>query len=72
LDNKLHHTAQVTNPLNERYHLLLNLAIGGKWPGLPQSSTTFPALFAVDYVRVFARRPKESGLQSNLKLPKMR
>jgi beta-glucanase (GH16 family) len=72
LDNKLHHTAQVTNPLNERYHLLLNLAIGGKWPGLPRSNTDFPALFAVDYVRVFARSPKVTGLQSNLKLPKMR
>jgi beta-glucanase (GH16 family) len=68
LDNELHHTAQVTSPLNERYHLLLNLAVGGKWPGLPQSHNDFPALFAVDYVRVFERSPKGRPLQGNMKL----
>lgn len=33
--------------------LLLNLAIGGKWPGPPDSSTPFPAEMLVDYVRVY-------------------
>ena len=37
--------------------LLLNLAVGGNWPGRPDSSTTFPQVLLVDYVRVYERRP---------------
>ena len=35
------------------FFLLLNLAIGGNWPGSPNGSTTFPASMCVDYVRVY-------------------
>jgi beta-glucanase (GH16 family) len=35
--------------------LLLNLAVGGDWPGNPDSSTVFPQRLLVDYVRVFRR-----------------
>ncbi|HEY3289442.1 MAG TPA: hypothetical protein VGK87_04875, partial [Anaerolineae bacterium] len=35
------------------YYILLNLAIGGNWAGLPDSTTVFPAVMYVDYVRVF-------------------
>lgn len=34
--------------------IILNLAIGGKWPGPPNSSTPFPSEMLVDYVRVYA------------------
>jgi beta-glucanase (GH16 family) len=34
------------------FHLLLNLAVGGDWPGSPTSRTPFPAIMSVDYVRV--------------------
>ena len=33
---------------------LLNLAIGGDWPGAPNASTPFPSEMLVDYVRVYA------------------
>jgi beta-glucanase (GH16 family) len=33
--------------------ILLNLAIGGSWPGSPDSSTSFPAEMLVDYVRIY-------------------
>ncbi len=33
--------------------IILNLAIGGSWPGAPNSSTAFPAAMLVDYVRVY-------------------
>src|SRR5581483_9638582 len=33
--------------------LLLNVAVGGNWPGSPNSSTTFPQRMTVDYVRVY-------------------
>jgi beta-glucanase (GH16 family) len=34
--------------------ILLNLAIGGDWPGPPNASTPFPAEMLVDYVRIYA------------------
>lgn len=40
-------------PFNQQFHLILNLAVGGNWPGPPNSGTTFPAQFQVDYVRVY-------------------
>ncbi|GHF45062.1 hydrolase [Streptomyces mashuensis] len=36
------------------HYLLLNLAVGGDWPGPPDRTTRFPARLLVDYVRVYA------------------
>jgi beta-glucanase (GH16 family) len=38
------------------FFLLLNVAVGGGWPGNPDSSTVFPQTMLVDYVRVYARK----------------
>ena len=35
------------------FFLILNIAVGGIWPGYPDASTTFPQKMIVDYVRVF-------------------
>ncbi len=35
-------------------YLLLNLAVGGEWPGAPDATTQFPARMKVDWVRVYA------------------
>ena len=40
-------------PFDERFHILLNLAVGGNWPGYPDSTTQFPQTLLVDYVRVY-------------------
>jgi len=40
-------------PFDQRFHLLLNLAVGGNWPGAPDAKTKFPAQLLVDYVRVY-------------------
>jgi beta-glucanase (GH16 family) len=37
------------------FFLLLNVAVGGAWPGDPNPSTTFPQQMLVDYVRVYRR-----------------
>jgi beta-glucanase (GH16 family) len=39
----------------EPMYLLVNLAVGGTWPGAPDQQTKFPADFLVDYVRVWQR-----------------
>lgn len=33
--------------------IILNLAIGGNWPGSPNASTPFPSQMLVDYVRLY-------------------
>ncbi len=38
---------------SEPAYLLLNLAVGGTWPGSPNASTAFPSDYLVDYVRVW-------------------
>ena len=43
------------NISNEPEYLLLNLAVGGDWPGSPDSNTPFPSTFDVDYVRVWQK-----------------
>jgi beta-glucanase (GH16 family) len=35
------------------YFFIFNVAVGGAWPGNPDSSTKFPQLMVVDYIRVF-------------------
>jgi beta-glucanase (GH16 family) len=34
--------------------LIINLAIGGSWPGPPQSPGDFPAALSIDYIRIYA------------------
>jgi len=38
------------------FFLLLNVAVGGGWPGNPDNSTQFPQSMLVDYVRVYAKK----------------
>jgi beta-glucanase (GH16 family) len=33
--------------------VILNLAVGGDWPGNPDATTVFPSEIQVDYVRVY-------------------
>jgi beta-glucanase (GH16 family) len=36
------------------FFMLLNVAVGGNWPGSPDGSTQFPQTMAVDYVHVYS------------------
>jgi beta-glucanase (GH16 family) len=42
---------------NRPFFLILDLAVGGKWPGAPNATTQFPATMLVDWVRVYAWSP---------------
>ncbi len=37
------------------FFVILNVAVGGTWPGSPDATTTFPQRMRVDYVRVYSR-----------------
>jgi beta-glucanase (GH16 family) len=61
LDGRLFHTLTPADlPAGTRwvfddtpFFLLLNLAVGGLWPGYPDATTQFPQEYRVDYVRVY-------------------
>lgn len=40
-------------PFNDNFFLIFNVAVGGDWPGSPNSSTVFPQRMIVDYIRYF-------------------
>lgn len=40
-------------PFDHPFHILMNVAVGGEWPGYPDETTTFPQRMEVDYVRVY-------------------
>ena len=41
------------------FFIILNLAVGGYWPGNPDKSTEFPQRMYVDYVRVYKERQQQ-------------
>jgi beta-glucanase (GH16 family) len=45
--------ARAAWPFQHPYFLLLDLAVGGKWPGSPNATTQVPAQMLVDWVRVW-------------------
>lgn len=45
---------------NAPQFILLNVAVGGLWPGNPDGTTTFPQRMYVDYVRVYASTNNQS------------
>ena len=40
-------------PFNAPFFFIMNIAVGGNWPGYPDATTVFPQTMMVDYVRVF-------------------
>jgi beta-glucanase (GH16 family) len=42
-------------PFDQPFYLLMNVAVGGNFPGAPNAETRFPAELVVDYVRVYEK-----------------
>lgn len=40
---------------DQPFFMLLNVAVGGRWPGYPTADTEFPQRMLVDYVRIYER-----------------
>lgn len=60
LDGVKFHVIDITPPGLDEFHkpfyFILNVAVGGTWPGSPDASTIFPQEMKVDYVRVFQKK----------------
>src|SRR5262249_36622093 len=44
-----------TRVYDHPFFIILNVAVGGNWPGSPDGSTVFPQTMLVDYVRVYTK-----------------
>lgn len=61
MDGNLYHTRKPSDiPAGRKwvydhpFFMILNVAVGGNWPGSPDDTTTFPQSMLVDYVRVYS------------------
>lgn len=67
IDGIQYHIADMTpgylSEFQDEFFLLLNIAVGGNWPGSPNAGTVFPQEMQVDYVRVYQlnNQPKIQG-----------
>ena len=54
---------QTTTPsdMNSPMRMIVNLAVGGNWPGSPDASTPFPANMRVDYVHAYSLAQADGG-----------
>ena len=48
-------TPVLLSEFHNEHFFIINLAVGGRWPGSPDSSTQFPQQLVVDYIRVFQK-----------------
>lgn len=53
LDGRLVFETPTPGDLHGPMYMLVNLAVGGHWPGDPDASTVFPARFEIDWVRAY-------------------
>jgi beta-glucanase (GH16 family) len=42
-------------PFDQPFYLIMNVAVGGKFPGKPDKTTVFPVEMVIDYVRVYEK-----------------
>jgi beta-glucanase (GH16 family) len=63
VDSNQYHVIDITpselSEFHQEFFFLLNVAVGGDWPGNPNSTTEFPQRMEVDYIRVFQFTPTD-------------
>lgn len=61
VDNKIYHSFKIADARDQAeifrkpYYLILNLALGGNWPG-PIDDEILPQKFLIDYIRVYQKK----------------
>ena len=57
-------------PFNQPFHMILNVAVGGEWPGYPDETTIFDerAAMYVDYVHVYQKDSYDENVTKPVKV----
>lgn len=57
IDDTQYFVADITpaqlSEFHEDFFIIVNIAVGGNWPGAPNASTEFPQTMEIDYIRVY-------------------
>jgi len=56
LEGNIIHDQNNTDEFQKPFYIILNVAIGGSWPGNPDNTTLFPDTMKIDYVRVYQKK----------------
>jgi len=59
-------TQMKTEAFNKPFYLLLNLAVGGNWPGFDIDNTVFPLEMVIDYIKIYQEEENFKYLQKHL------
>ena len=51
--NTIDITPEALSAFHDDFFFIMNIAVGGNWPGSPDNTTLFPQWMIVDYIRVF-------------------
>lgn len=63
MDDKVYHAVNKASlapyswPFDKPFYILLNVAVGGNWPGYPDETTILPQKMVIDYVKVYQKVP---------------
>lgn len=71
LEGNIANNINSTDEFHSPFFIILNLAIGGNWPGNPTVGTPFPDTMSVDYVRVYQASTnglREDGIPRDTRL----
>lgn len=70
VDNHLYCEIDITpaalSEFHEDFFIILNVAVGGAWPGPPDTTTVFPQKMEIDYIRVYKDAPSPVEEESNI------
>jgi beta-glucanase (GH16 family) len=59
VDDIKYHEIDITpaalSEFQKEFYFIVNIAVGGNWPGNPSGTTAFPQRMMVDYIRVFQK-----------------
>ena len=57
-------------PFNQNFYIILNVAVGGDWPGYPDDTTIFDerAAMYVDYVRVYQKDSYDENVEKPVRV----
>ena len=64
VDDRLTASGPTPADMHQPMFVVANLAIGGKWPGDPDSRTPFPATMEIDYIRAWTVAPRSTAATS--------
>ena len=54
-DGKAKYRTNKYVPFKQPMHLIVQLAVGGNWPGNPDETTVFPCSLDIDYIRAYQK-----------------